>query len=88
MKREYNVSLPLLSLCIVSSAFGVTEQAEAKLVPLHSTPGKGQCRAESQFGGAPKDSKVPSLVAGLACEFTPFLRRTPVLTLSALTPFC
>lgn len=63
MKREYNVCLYLsFSPPVVSSAFGVIEQAEAKLVPLHSTSGKGQCRAESQFGGAPENTKVLSLL--------------------------
>lgn len=57
------MSLPLLvSLCIVSSAFGAIVQAGAQLVPLHSTPGKGQYRAESHVGGAPGDTKVPSLL--------------------------
>lgn len=68
----------------------VIEKAEAKLVPLHSTPGKGQCRAEPQFGGAPEVPRhqgAISPVAGLVRESTPFLRRTPVLTLGALTPF-
>ena len=57
------MSLPLIvSPCVVSSAFGVIEQAEARLMLLHTALGKGQCRAEPQFGGAPEETKVLSLL--------------------------
>lgn len=82
------MSLPLIvSPCVVSSAFGVIERAEAQLVPLHSAPGKGQCRAESHLEGHQKTPRC-HLTCWLARESTPFLRRTPVLTLCALAPFC
>lgn len=51
-----------------------------RLMPLCA--GKGHCRGGPQFGGAPEEPKVPSP------SDQPFPRRTPVLTLSALTPFC
>lgn len=84
------MSLPLtVSPCVVSSAFGMIEQAEARLMPLHTTPGKGQCRPEAQFWrGTRRNQGAISPVTGLARESTLFLRRTPFPTLSALTPFC
>lgn len=51
-----------------------------RLMPLCA--GKGHCRGGPQFGGAPEEPKVPSP------SDRPFPRRTPVLTHSALAPFC
>lgn len=56
------VSTSLRFPCVVSSAFGVTEQVEARLMPPHTTPGKGQCRAEPQCGGAPEETSLLSLL--------------------------
>lgn len=55
------LSLPLTAPpCGASSAFGVIKQVEARLMPLHR--GKLQRRAEGWFGGAPEESKGPSLL--------------------------
>lgn len=87
MKREYNVCLYLSFFPPVLSPLHLGWLNRPKLNWLHSTTGKGQCRAESQFGeGTRRCQGAISSVAGLSCESTPFLRRTPTLTLNALTP--
>lgn len=82
------MSLPLLvSLCIVSSAFGVIVQAEAQLVPLHSTPGKGSAELSRSLEGHQETPRCHLSCGWAGVGVLTLLRRTPVLTLNASTPF-